>query len=193
MGRKIHLGVEELFNKSFVVDFKSLQRVVNHRGESSYTRLLVSNLIKQGKIRRIGKGLYTRHDESTLAVFAYQPAYLGLQSALSHNGLWEQETIPVIITTRKVRRGIREVLGTNVLIRNIDRKHFFGFEHDKEGEFYLPYSDVEKTVIDMVAYNQSMDGEVVRRAKKAIDKDKLERYLQHYSSRVGERVRKLLS
>ena len=146
MGKQIHLTkVLRLFEKSPVVDFKSILRIV---GKRSYAKLLVSTLLKKNVLKKIGKGVYTIHEESSLSVFAYTPAYLGLQSALSYHKLWEQETIPIVITTRKVRRGVRVVLGSNILVRNIDTKYFFGFEYVLDGKFYVPYSDIEKTAID---------------------------------------------
>src|SRR3989344_8422992 len=127
MGKQIHLEkIKDLFERSPVVDFKSIERMVGKSKKSSYAKLLVYNLLKKGKIKKIGNGVYTQHNELSLAVFSFKPAYLGLQTALSHYGLWEQETIPVIITTKKVRRGIRNLMGGNVLLRNIDKEHFFG-------------------------------------------------------------------
>lgn len=102
-------------------------------------------MLKKGKINRIGKGIYTKHNEISLAVFSFKPAYLGLQSALSYHRIWEQETIPIIITTKKVRRGIRSVMGKNILLRNMDKKYFFGLEYIEEGGFYIPYSDLENS------------------------------------------------
>ncbi|MEK6817145.1 MAG: hypothetical protein AABY09_06010 [Nanoarchaeota archaeon] len=194
MGKQIHLRkVEELFEISPVVDFRSIEMVVkaNRRG-GNYAKLLISNLIKQGKIRKVGKGFYTRHDDNSLAVFAFKPAYLGLQSALSFHGLWEQETIPVILTAKKVRRGIRVILGANVLVRNIGRKYFFGFDFLKDGDFYLPYSDLEKTFIDMVVFSMDIGKDVLRRIKKKINKGKLAGYLKRYPENIRARAEKEL-
>ena len=192
MGKQIHLEkIEKLFDKSPVVDFKSIERIVGVRKKSSYAKLLVSNLIKKGKIKKVGKGVYTKYSESSLAVFAFKPAYLGLQSALSHFGIWEQETIPVVLTTRKVRRGIRKIMDTNIFIRNVGEEYFFGFEFVKEGIFYLPYSDLEKTFIDMVVFNQKMSDEVIKEIKRKIDKKRLNGYLKRYSSKLRRKVEKI--
>lgn len=188
MGKQIHLKkVEGLFDKSPVVDFKSIERVVGKSKNSSYAKLLVHNLLKQGRIKKISKGVYTKHNEISLAVFSFKPAYLGVQSALSHHNFWEQETIPVIITTKKVRRGVREVIGGNILLRNIDKKYFFGIEYVKEGDFYLPYSDVEKTLIDMVVFNQKIDKETLKRIKTKINKQKLANYLRKYPPKIRDK------
>lgn len=196
MGKQIYLDkIKELFNKSPVVDFKSIERIVQvkNKNKSNYAKLLVSNLIKQGKIKTIGKGYYTLHSESSLAVFSFSPAYLGLQCALSRLEIWGQETIPVIITAKKVRRGIRTIGGANVFIRNIDKKYFFGWEFIKEGNFYLPYSDLEKTLIDMVVFNQKLDAETIKNIKLKIDKQKLKKYLKKYPPMLQKRVESFLN
>jgi predicted transcriptional regulator of viral defense system len=195
MGKQIHLAkIESLFDKSLVVDFKSIERIVkvNNR-TNNYAKLLISNLIKKGKIRKVGKGVYTKHNESAFAVFAFKPAYLGLQSSLSYLGLWEQETIPVILTTKKVRRGIRSILGSNVLVRNIDKRYFFGFDLVKEGNFYLPYSDLEKTVIDLVIFNEKIELKALKEIKKRINLEKLNTYLRRYPQSLKDKVKKHIS
>ena len=182
MGKEKYLKrIEELFDKSPVVDAKSIARIINSKTKvRQYHKQLIRNLILRGKIKRLTKGYYSKHDDPSLAVFCFKPAYLGLQDALSFHNLWEQETIPIIITTRKVRQGIRNILGTNVLIRRIDKKYFFGFDYYKQDNFYLPYSDVEKTVIDMAYFNEPT--EVV------VDRKKLKSYLKKYPKRIKQRL-----
>lgn len=193
MGKQIYLKkIESLFEKSPVIEFKSIERIVGKTKKSNYAKLLVYNLLKKNKINKIGKGIYTKHNETSLAVFSFKPAYLGLQSALSYYGVWEQETIPVVITTKKVRRGIRSIIGGNILLRNIDKKHFFGFEYLKDGEFYLPYSDLEKTFIDMIVFNQKFDELALKKIKKKLNKQRLSNYLKKYPLNIKKRVMKLL-
>jgi len=192
MGKQIHLKkIENLFDKSPVVEFKSIRRIVNNK-KSNYAKLFVFNLLKKGKIRKLGKGIYTKHFESTLSVFAFKPSYLGLQTALSLHGLWEQEVIPVIVTLKKVRSGLRKVMNSNILVRNICKKHFFAIELVKEGDFYLPYSDLEKTFIDMVFFNQKIDEETLENIKKRLDRKKLKKYLKNYDIRIKNKIEKLL-
>ena len=192
MGKQIHLEkIEELFEKSPIVDFKSVERVIGGVKNNNYAKLLIHNLIKKGKIKKVGKGVYTKYDDISLAVFSFKPAYIGLQSALSYYRVWEQETILVIITTRKVRRGVRNLMGGNILLRNVDKKYFFGLEYVEEGNFYFPYSDLEKTFIDMVVFNQKIDKEVLKKIKKRINKPKLLNYLKRYPLKIRERVMKL--
>lgn len=196
MGKeKYQKQIEVLFEKSPVVDFSSITRIVkNKKNIKQYSKQLIRNLLLKNKIRKLAKGYYTKHNESGLAVFCFKPAYLGLQDALSFHNLWEQETIPVIITTKKVRQGIRKILdkNTNILIRKIDKKYFFGFDYYKEGDFYFPYSDIEKTFIDLIYFKQPMDEETLKNFKEKIDKKRLRNYLKKYPKKFRKRVEKIL-
>ena len=143
-----------------------------------------------GKIKRLAKGCYTAHEDTSLAVFCFKPAYLGLQDALSIHNLWEQETIPVIITAGKARNGIRTASGANIMIRRIDKKYFFGYDYLKQGDFYFPVSNIEKTFIDMVYCNEGISDETVAMIKKRIDRKKLKSYLKRYPGIILKRIGK---
>ena len=174
-----------LFRKSPVVDYKSVERIIKKK---QYTKLLMANLLASGKIKKLTKGHYTIHDNPQLAVFCFRHSYFGLQDALSFHNLWEQETIPVIITAQKVRAGIRQILGANVLVRRMDKKYLFGFDYSKQGDYFFPYSDIEKTFIDMVYFNERLDKEALSNILQKIDKKKLISYLKHYPERLQTRV-----
>lgn len=181
--------VQKLFQKSPVVNFASIERILkSKRSRNQYTKQLLRNLILTKKIKKLTKGFYSLHDDPSLIVFSFNPAYLGLQDALSKHNLWEQETIPIIITSKKVRQGIRNVNGSNVFIRRIDKKYIFGVEYLKEGDIYFPYSDIEKTFIDMVYYNEKINKETLESLKKKINYKKLNLYLKHYPRNLRKKV-----
>jgi len=194
MGKHKHIdAINLLFEKSPVVDFRTIERIVeskgkNGRAKSGYAKLLVTNLLRQGKIKKLAKGCYTKHDDNSLAVFCFKSAYLGLQSALSAHNLWEQETIPIIITAKKVRSGMRQVMSGNVLVRRTGNERIFGYELIQEGAFYLPYSDIEKTLIDMVSFKQRIDPKTLKRINRRIDPRKLKDYLGKYPRRIRDKV-----
>lgn len=190
MGRRVHADkVERLFGKSPVVTLSSIRRIV---GKGGYARKLLHELVKSGRLHRLTRGCYTSREDSSLAVFCFQPAYLGLQDALSRHGLWEQETVPVIVTARKARPGIRSVLGNNVLIRRVEKRYYFGIElHEEEG-VALPYSDLEKTFLDMLYFRQRLDGELLRQLRGRIDTKKLRSYASRFPERVRRRALSLL-
>lgn len=194
MGKSKHIRkVEELFEKSPVVDFKSIERIVNplyseKTKKSNYAKLLVSNLLRSGKIKKIAKGYYTTNNDNSLSVLCYSPSYLGLQSALSFHGFWEQETIPIIMTSRKIRTGIRNILGGNIIVKRLQRRFVFGFEYFNDGGFYLPYSDIEKTFIDMIFFKQPLNKDLISEFKKRISEKKLKQYLKVYDKRFQKKV-----
>lgn len=192
MGKeKYQTQILELFKKSPIVNFSSIERIIKERKNiKQYSKQLIRNLLLKKKIKKIAKGYYSIYNDPSLNVFCFQPSYLGLQDALSFYGIWEQETIPIIITTRKIRQGLRKTSLGNILIRRINKKYLFGIEYKKSGDFYFPYSDVEKTFIDMIYFNEKMSKEGLYNIKKTIDKKKLEKHLKRYSKKFREKVKK---
>lgn len=190
MGKeKYQKRLKELFKKSPVVSVSSIQQIVRLRKkETQYAKQLIRNLAVKGAIKKLTKGYYTIYDEPSLCVFCFKPAYLGLQDALSFHNLWEQETIPIVITTRKVRSGLRNILGVNVMVRRIDKKYFFGYDYYPENEFYFPYSDKEKTFIDMLYFGETLSPNAIASLRQTIDKKKLFQYLKHYPKKIQKRI-----
>ncbi len=180
--------ITELFKKSPILNFNSIERIIKKK---QYSKQLIRNLILRGKIKQLTKGYYSITEDPALIVFCLRPSYLGLQNALSYYDIWEQETIPVVITSKKVRTGIRNVFNSNVLIRRIDKKYFFGFEYLKQGDFYLPYSDIEKTFIDLIYFQEDLSKEVIREMLKRINYKKLNSYLKVYPKKFQLRVLKI--
>ena len=173
--------IRVFFKKNKVVDINSLKKII----QKDYIYLMLNNMIKKKEIKRITKGYYTLYEDPILIVFCFKPAYIGLEHALSMHNLWEQETNPVIITTNKIRPGIRKVFENNVILRRISSKYFFGIDYIKEGDLYLPVSDIEKTFIDMIYFRKKIDKELLKRFRKKIDKKKLKFYLSKYPKRIS--------
>lgn len=166
-----------------------IERIIKNKKEvNQYTKQLIKNLIKKGKINRLTKGYYSIYNDTSIAVYCFKPAYLGLQDALSFHNLWEQETIPVLITTKKIRQGIRKITGSNLLIKRINKRYFFGYNYQKEYSFYLPYSDIEKTLIDMIYFRQKINDATKEEIIKKIDVKKLNSYLKIYPKIFQKKV-----
>jgi len=183
----------DFFGKTPVASTRDIELIVNKVGiKKSYLHLFIHNLVKSGKIKRITKGFYTIHDDPTVAVFCFRPAYIGLQDSLSIHNLWEQESNAVIITGRKVRNGIRNILGSSVVLKRIKRRYIFGYELVQYDNFYIPVSDVEKTLIDFVYFKEPLDKEVLNAIKKRIRIEKIKGYLKFYPNRIKKTVLKLL-
>ncbi len=183
--------IRRFFRESPVVDINSLKKFISKK-DKKYIYLLISNLLKKKEISRITKGYYTIYDDASLIVFCFKPSYLGLQNAMSFHNLWEQETNPVVITTNNIRSGLRKVFRRNVLLKRVSGKYLFGYEYYKYSlenkEIYIPYSDIEKTFIDMVYFRQPLDKENIREFKKKINEKKLTIYLKKYPKRFRKKV-----
>jgi len=177
--------VRKYLKKTQIASVNSISRIV---GNKNYAYLLLNYLIRKNEIYRIAKGYYSTKDDPTLLVFCLKPSYLGLEDALSFHNLWEQETIPVIITTRKVRQGKRKVLGHNVIVRRISPKYFFGYDYMKYGNFLVPVSDVEKTIIDFIYFRKRISKELKRNLIKRINKKKLANYLRKYPENIRNKA-----
>lgn len=187
MGKIKYLSeVMEFFKKTPVVATRDIKLYLRQKG---YSYLLLFNLVKQGKIKRVTKGVFTIHDDPLISVFCFRPAYLGLQEALSIHNLWEQETNVVIITTKKVRIGVRKILGSNVVIHRIKPKYLFGFAPVKCEEFFVPVSDIEKTLIDFVYFKEPLSKNVISEIKRNANVGKLKKYLKPYPRWVHEKIK----
>lgn len=181
MGKVKYLKeIAEFAKKSAVFTARDINTIIRNW---QYTYLLLHRSIKRGLIKKLTKGFYTMHEEPVLLVHCFKPAYLGLQEALSLLDIWEQETNLVIITTRKVRVGLREVFGQNVVIRRIKPKYFFGFDYVKYGEFLIPVSDLEKTLIDFFYFKQPIDKKYLKIIKRKINRKKFLEYLMKYPAK----------
>ena len=157
-----------------VFTFKDVEKLVG----KSYAKLLIHNHLKSGKIIKMGKGVYSFQKDPVLAVFAFRPSYLGLEFALTFYELWEQESIPVIVTSRKVRPGVRQISGENVLIRRIKPSGMFGYETRKYYDFYIPVSNFEKTLVDFIYYREPITKTAFRALYKRCDRTVVEKYLK---------------
>ncbi|MEM3124122.1 MAG: hypothetical protein QW756_08575, partial [Nitrososphaerota archaeon] len=155
-----------------------------------YAYLLLHNLVSRGEIRRLVKGWYTTCDDPVVSVFAFRPAYLGLEEALSLRGLWEQETNVVIVTPLRVRVGMRRIMDSNVVVRRISSKYFFGVEYLRYGDLFLPVSDVEKTLVDFFYFDEPIDSRTLKKLWRLVDRRRVFHYLRRFPRAVGSRVRK---
>jgi len=127
--------VREYVRSTPVASIDSISALLPDR---NYAYVVVNYLLKRGEMRKITKGYYTTYEEPSLLVYCLRPAYLGLQDAMSFHDLWEQETSPIVITARKVRTGVREVLGQNVWVRRISPKYIFGYNYIRSGSSFFP-------------------------------------------------------
>ena len=184
-------AVREHFSKQPVFSVRNLSIFLSKKRISkAYSYLLLHNLLKRGEIVRVSRGIYSFKKDPVHWGFAFPPFYYGLQEALSLRNLWEQEGIPVIISPRKVRPGIREINGANILVRRIKRKAFFGFEMIKHYGSFIPVSDAEKTLLDFFYFKEPLPENALEELLNKADNKKLRTYLQKYPKRFRESFKK---
>ena len=53
---------------------------------------------------------------------------------------------------------------------------------------FFPYSDIEKTFIDMIYFKQPLDEETLKNFREKLNKKKLNSYLKHYPRRTRKIV-----
>ncbi len=183
----------EYFSKKTVFSVRDVRnRFAGQKISPNYAGVLLNHFLKRKEISRVARGFYSFKTDPIIAAFAIQPSYFGLQDALSFHGLWDQETIPVLVTPRKIRSGFRNVLETRVLVRRINRKQFFGFEMKKYLDFWVPVSDIEKTLVDFFYFNQPLDKKTLKKMLKKIDSKKLAQYLKKTPKRTRKKIEKEL-
>jgi predicted transcriptional regulator of viral defense system len=169
--------IRDFIKRTPIFSSMDIERIVK---DKNYAHLILSKLTKKEEIFRLTKGSYSAFNDPTFSVFCFKPSYIGLYEALSLRNLWEQETNTTIITIKKVRGGIKKILGTNVIVRRIKPKYFFGFDYIKYDNFYIPVSDLEKTLIDLVYFKESLTWQILKNLKNKIDKRKMLKYLKAY-------------
>ena len=69
---------------------------------------------------------------------------------------------------------------------------FFGFEMVKYYDFWIPISDIEKTLIDFVYFKQPLSKETLKEMKKKIRPNIMREYLKRCPKYLSRRVRALL-
>lgn len=183
--------VRKHFNdpKSPIFTIRELKAVLGLKGISSaYLKRLINHLIKRGEILRIGRGVYTFHNEITVVGFAFRPFYYGLENALTLRHLWEQGTNPIIITPNNVRSGIRKFGDGNYDILRVRRELFFGYDFVLSDGLWIPVSDYEKTFIDFIYFNHYLRRDTLKALRLKIDKKKFVSYLKHYNKKIRQRA-----
>lgn len=169
-----------------VVEIRSW--LASKHADEDYAYLLLHNLEKKGEVERITRGIYTFHKDVRVVGFAFKPFYYGLEDALYLKGLVEQGSNPVIVSPRKVRNGLRDFRGRNYLIHRIDNRHFFGFELVKYGDSWIPVSDMEKTLLDLIYFKHYVPKDSLKSILEHVNKSKLNKYLERYDKRFADRV-----
>lgn len=185
--------LREYFSKKTVFSIRDTKiRFAHKRISPNYVGVLLNHLMKRKEIHRVAKGIYSFRSDPNIIAFAIQLSYFGLQDALSLHGLWQQQTIPILITSRKIRNGFRTVLGSRVLIKRIKRSMFFGIQMLKYTDFWVPVSDPEKTLIDFFYFNQPLEKNILKKLLEKSSRSKMREYLKRVPKKTRQKIEKAL-
>ena len=124
---------------------------------------LLSRWVRQGWLRRVGRGAYAPVAIDTLgsthvlddpwilvpALFA--PAYIGGRSAAEHWDLTEQIFRDIVVlTAQPVREKTQQRHGAIFSIKHIAKEKIFGTKTIWRGKSKILISDIHRTIIDML-------------------------------------------
>lgn len=180
------------FEKFPLFTFNDAKLFLSKKGASyDYSRKMISLMLKRGELYRITKGHYTLERNLTIAGYAFKPFYYGLGYVLTHYGLSEQGYNLEIITTKKVREGVRVIFGLNVVVFRIPQGLFFGYRDVPDETFHYYMSDIEKTLLDLIYFDQVVEDYVYKNIFREINRDRIANYLGHYDKSISEKYREL--
>ncbi len=182
---------EKFGTKQFpVFTLTDMRVLLNETGVSKrYLKIIINKMLKRGGLKRIRKGVYTFDDDITVVGFAYRPFYYGMEDALSYRNLWTQAANPIVMTTNTVREGLRNFYNANYLVKRVKPNLFFGFNFIRYYDFWIPVSDAEKTLIDLIYYKHGIRDDALDALAKSIDQSRLDAYLERYGKAFRKKVR----
>ncbi len=179
------------FSSRELFSTRDVKLFLKSKGASGeYVSLFLNKLVSSGKIIRLTKGIYSFSKNIDFVEKAIFPSYHALQDALSLHKIWGQQTIPIIITPRKIRSGERVIAEGKIIVRRINRKMFFGYETIPQLNSWITVSDLEKTLIDFAYYDEPLTKETLFEMKKRIDKKKMANYLKQLTKRLRVKIKK---
>jgi predicted transcriptional regulator of viral defense system len=112
-----------------------------------YAKILLSSMLKKGRIKKIKRDLYTLHaDPFLVATFIVKPSYISSISALSFYKDISQIPNEIFCFTTKPPKVFHFVQ----TIRFFHTKFFFGFEEKEYRGFKILIADREKAIIDSI-------------------------------------------
>ncbi len=166
--------VLEKFSSMPVFSLADVSQITKSR---MYAKILISSLLKKGKVKKIKRDLYTLHDDPFLiATFIVRPSYISSISALSFYGDISQLPNEIFCFTNKSPKTFHFIQ----TIRFFHTKFFFGFKEVEYKGFKILIADREKAIIDSI-------GKVpIYVFEESLEKINLEKMLD-YVKRIGKR------
>lgn len=186
---EIQLLEDAIMAHGVVVSFSQLQALFNK--DIRYTRKRISNLVDDGWLTRIKKGLYVISDISTRGSLAIdhravvnllvEDAYISFLSALQFYGYYNQLLSSVRAVSLKQTKS-RTIDTITFHFTTTQKKYFYGWEtHEIDGQ-EVKIASFEKALIDLIQFHRSgYSTDIVLEKlldyQNDIDQDKLNQYL----------------
>lgn len=135
----------EQFSKLPVFSLADVNQIINNR---NYAKKFLKRMVKNKKIFKIKKNIYTLHDDPFLiSIFLVRPSYVSSVSALSYHKLITQIPNEIFCATSKRAKKIRFVTQINFFHTN----YLFGFKKERYENFNILVADPEKAIIDSLS------------------------------------------
>ena len=130
------------FESMPVFSLGDINQIINNR---TYAKRFLKRMIKEGKIFKIRKNIYTlRKDPFLVSAFLINPSYISGASALSYHKRITQIPSEIFCATLKNNRKIKFEENINF----IHTKYFFGFKVVNYENVNIPIATPEKAIID---------------------------------------------
>jgi len=132
------------FSKMPVFSLADVSQIVRSR---DYSKVIISRMVKKGKVKRIKRDTYTLHEDPLLvSTFLVKPSYVSSISSLYLHKKITQIPNEVFCFTSNLPKRFFFVMPINFFHTDF----FFGFENEKYDEFEIPVATDEKAIIDSI-------------------------------------------
>lgn len=165
--------IKEHFSKVPVFTLGDVNQIISNR---VYAKKLISKEAREGKIKKIKKGLYTFYEDPFLiSTFLLKPSYISSISALSYHHKISQIPNEIFCFTSKLPKTYFFVTKINFF----HTKYFFGFKLEKYSNFKIPIATPEKAIIDSIG---KVPLSIIEEAFEDLDMNRMLSYLK----RIGK-------
>lgn len=145
-----------------VVTFDQLSSFFNE--DRQYSRIRINKLVKQGWLKRIKKGVFAMSDLSSrgrlsishnaIVNVIVQEAYISFETALQHNGLFDQLLTNInSISLKQYKSTTIDKITYNFI--KTQQRYFYGWDiYDIDGQS-VKIASIEKALIDLIQFHRS--------------------------------------
>lgn len=164
----------------------------------SYARKMIADLMEEGWLVRVGKGLYQllpartglnafpMGDKFVVGCQAFPGSFIAFGSAAEYHGLTTQ-VFPKMILANLKKNGLEKLGNLRLQLIKINTENYVGFEQLNRGP-NVQMATKERTIIDCINRPDLSGGisdikEILERGRKQIDTEKLIDYLASYNSK----------